>query len=108
LKHGGNVTAATEVGKKLAEVAKGAGISKACFDRGPYRFHGRVAALARAATEAGLVCTGPDVPKPKAAPAEAAPVKAAKVKGEGKGKGEGKPKGDGKKGGEGFPKKDKK
>jgi large subunit ribosomal protein L18 len=85
LKHGSNITAAVEVGKKLAEAAKAKGISKATFDRGPFRFHGRIAALARAATQAGLVCTGPDAPKPKeAAPAEA-PAK---------GKGEAKPKGE--------------
>ena len=33
------------------------------FDRGHYRFHGRIAALARAATKAGLVCTGLEVKK---------------------------------------------
>src|SRR5438270_11546130 len=49
LKHGGNVKAAVEVGKKLAEKAKEKGISRAAFDRGHYRFHGRIAALARAA-----------------------------------------------------------
>src|SRR5437763_134034 len=57
LKHGGNVKAATEVGKKLAEAAKAKGITAAAFDRGQYRFHGRVEALAVAATEAGLICT---------------------------------------------------
>ena len=73
---GGNVAAATLVGKKLAEKAKAKGISQAAFDRGNYRFHGRVKALARAATEAGLVCTGlTDAVK---APKEAAPVAAPK------------------------------
>ena len=73
---GGNVAAATLVGKKLAEKAKAKGISQAAFDRGNYRFHGRIKALARAATEAGLVCTGlTDVVK---APKEAAPVVAPK------------------------------
>jgi large subunit ribosomal protein L18 len=86
LKHGSNIQAAVEVGKKLAEAAKAKGISKAIFDRGAFRFHGRIAALARAATQAGLVCTGLEAPKAKeAAPAEAAPAK---------GKGEGKPKGE--------------
>lgn len=92
LKHGGNVTAATEVGKKLAEKAKEKGISQAAFDRGGYRFHGRVAALARAATDAGLVCTGPAIEKPAKA-AEPAPEKGGKekaAKGDGKGKDEGK------------------
>src|SRR5580700_1115380 len=50
LKHGGNKAAAEEVGKKLAEKAKEKGIKEAAFDRGPFRFHGRLAALARAAT----------------------------------------------------------
>jgi len=55
--YGGNIAAAKEIGKKLAEAAKAKGISEAAFDRGPFRFHGRVKALARAATEAGLKCT---------------------------------------------------
>ena len=54
LKYGGNVKAAAEVGKKLAEAAKAKGISKAAFDRGHYRYHGRVKALADAAREGGL------------------------------------------------------
>jgi large subunit ribosomal protein L18 len=52
--YGGNVKAAVVVGKKLAEEAKGKGISKAAFDRGHYRYHGRVKALADAAREGGL------------------------------------------------------
>src|SRR5262249_5493414 len=56
LPYGGNIKAAKVVGKKLAEAAKAAGISTAAFDRGHYRFHGRVKALALAATEAGLKC----------------------------------------------------
>ena len=52
--YGGNVKAAKEVGKHLAEVAKGKGIAKAAFDRGHYRYHGRVKALAEAAREGGL------------------------------------------------------
>lgn len=69
--YGGNVAAAKIIGTKIAEKAKEKGISLAIFDRGHYRFHGRVKALARAATEAGLVCTGlVDEPKKvKAAPA---------------------------------------
>jgi large subunit ribosomal protein L18 len=54
LPYGGNVKAAQEVGRKLAEQAKGKGISKAAFDRGHYRYHGRVKALADAAREGGL------------------------------------------------------
>ena len=52
--YGGNVKAAAVVGKQLAEAAKGKGITKAAFDRGHYRYHGRVKALADAAREGGL------------------------------------------------------
>jgi len=45
---------AAEVGKLLAENAKKAGITTVRFDRGAYRFHGRVASLAEAARTAGL------------------------------------------------------
>ncbi len=51
---GGTVSAATQVGKLLADRAKAAGIEKVVFDRGGYRYHGRVAAVAEAAREAGL------------------------------------------------------
>ncbi|MBX9929496.1 MAG: 50S ribosomal protein L18 [Gemmatimonadaceae bacterium] len=44
----------TAVGKLVAEKAKGAGISKVVFDRGGYRYHGRVKAVADGAREAGL------------------------------------------------------
>ena len=52
--YGGNIKAAQLVGKRLAEVAKEKGIQKAAFDRGHYRYHGRVKALADAAREGGL------------------------------------------------------
>jgi large subunit ribosomal protein L18 len=52
--YGGNVKAAKAVGKRLAEVAKEHGITKAAFDRGHYRYHGRIKALADAAREGGL------------------------------------------------------
>jgi large subunit ribosomal protein L18 len=52
--YGGNIKAAAVVGKKLAEAAKEKGISAAAFDRGHYRYHGRVKALADAAREGGL------------------------------------------------------
>ena len=52
--YGGNKNAAAAIGKKLAEIAKGRGVTKVCFDRGHYRYHGRVKALADAAREGGL------------------------------------------------------
>ena len=98
LKHGGNVKAAAEVGRKLAEAAKAKGITAAAFDRGQFRFHGRIAALAVAATEAGLVCTDPEAVKAKQKPAGEAAPKGEKAEGKPKGeKGEGKPKGEAKK-----------
>jgi large subunit ribosomal protein L18 len=54
LPYGGNVKAAQAVGRKLAEVAKERGIAKAAFDRGHYRYHGRIKALADAARAGGL------------------------------------------------------
>ena len=54
LPYGGNIKAAQSVGKKLAEVAIARGITKAAFDRGHYRYHGRIKALADAAREGGL------------------------------------------------------
>jgi large subunit ribosomal protein L18 len=65
LSYGGNIAAAREVGRKIAELAKAKGITQAVFDRGSYRFHGRVAALAIAATEAGLKCTDPEAIRAK-------------------------------------------
>ena len=53
-KTGGNIAAAKIVGARLAEKAKAAGIESCAFDRSGYRYHGRVAALAEAAREAGL------------------------------------------------------
>ena len=52
--YGGNVKAAAEVGRRIAEKAKQLGISDVAFDRSGYKFHGRVKALAEAAREAGL------------------------------------------------------
>lgn len=54
LKSGGNKTAATEVGKLVAERAQKAGVDTVIFDRGGYLYHGRVKALAEAAREGGL------------------------------------------------------
>jgi large subunit ribosomal protein L18 len=51
---GGNVNAATLIGKRIAEKAKAAGVEKVAFDRSGFAYHGRVKALADAAREAGL------------------------------------------------------
>ena len=53
-KHGGNIEAAKAVGKLMAERAKAKGLELVVFDRGGNIYHGRVAALAAAAREAGL------------------------------------------------------
>jgi large subunit ribosomal protein L18 len=55
LRYGGNKTAAAAVGKTLAQRALDAGIKEVAFDRREYKYHGRIAALADAAREAGLV-----------------------------------------------------
>jgi large subunit ribosomal protein L18 len=54
LGYGGNVKAASAIGKALAERARELGIEQVCFDRRGNRYHGRVKALAEAAREAGL------------------------------------------------------
>ena len=54
LKTGADKAAATAVGKLLAERAKKVGIDKVVFDRGGYRYHGRIKALADGAREGGL------------------------------------------------------
>ena len=51
---GGNLGGAKAVGAEIAKTAIDAGIKMVCFDRGGYRYHGRVKALADAAREAGL------------------------------------------------------
>jgi len=50
----GNIAAAAEVGRLIARKALEAGIEKVAFDRGGYKYHGRVKALANAARESGL------------------------------------------------------
>jgi large subunit ribosomal protein L18 len=50
----GNKEAASKVGRLVAERAKAAGVTRVVFDRGGFLYHGRVAALADAAREAGL------------------------------------------------------
>jgi large subunit ribosomal protein L18 len=54
VKGGGNIASAKAIGKAIADRAKAVGISKVVFDRGGYKYHGRVKALADAAREAGL------------------------------------------------------
>ena len=52
--HGGNIAAAAEVGKLIAERALSAGVRAIAFDRSGFKYHGRVRALADAARESGL------------------------------------------------------
>lgn len=54
VKSTGDIAAATVVGKAIAEKARSAGITEVAFDRGGFKYHGRVKALADAAREAGL------------------------------------------------------
>ena len=51
---GGNIEAAQRVGRAIAERAIAAGVEQVVFDRGGFRFHGRIKALTDAAREAGL------------------------------------------------------
>lgn len=53
-KYNGNVESATKVGEAIAKRATEKGISAVVFDRGTFRYHGRVAALAEAARQGGL------------------------------------------------------
>lgn len=52
--NGGNCDAAKVIGQKIAERAKALGVTRIRFDRGAYKYHGRVAELANAAREGGL------------------------------------------------------
>lgn len=54
LKNGANAEAATAVGKLIAERAVKAGVTAVVFDRGGYKYHGRVKSLADAARDSGL------------------------------------------------------
>lgn len=54
LKNGGNIDAASTIGKAIAERSKNAGITRVAFDRSGFKYHGRVKALADAARENGL------------------------------------------------------
>lgn len=97
-KHGGDIEAAKLVGRAIAERALAAGVTKVVFDRGRYKYHGRVAALADAARDAGLdigpkkvIEEKPEKPAAekktkaeKAAKAQAAPAAGKKPKSGGK------------------------
>ena len=76
LKHGGNIEAAKRVGQLIARRALEAGITQVAFDRGPYKYHGRVAALADAAREAGLDLGPKKIPEEE--PSKPTPEKATK------------------------------
>ena len=52
--NGGNIAAAEQIGKAIAERAQAAGVSQVVFDRGGYVYHGRVKALLDATRKAGL------------------------------------------------------
>jgi len=52
--YGGNIAAATAVGKMVAERARSSGITRVAFDRSGFKYHGRIKALADAARENGL------------------------------------------------------
>lgn len=54
VRHGGNIAAAEQLGRLLAAEAIKRGIQQVVFDRGGYRYHGRVKALAEAARQGGL------------------------------------------------------
>ena len=54
LSNGGNVDAATHIGKLIAERSKENGVEAVAFDRSGFKYHGRVKALADAARESGL------------------------------------------------------
>ncbi|MCK5580590.1 MAG: 50S ribosomal protein L18 [Candidatus Omnitrophica bacterium] len=54
IKNGGNVEAAIALGKAVANAAKTNGVNKVCFDRGGYRYHGRVKAFSEAVREGGV------------------------------------------------------
>lgn len=81
ISYGGNIAAAQAIGEAIAKRALEAGVKQAAFDRREYKYHGRVAALADAARDAGL-----DL----GAKAEKKVVEEKKPKGKGKGKSKGK------------------
>ncbi|MCA9408919.1 MAG: 50S ribosomal protein L18 [Candidatus Omnitrophica bacterium] len=54
IKNGGNVTAAKILGEEISNLAQTKGVKAICFDRGGYKYHGRIKAFAEAAREAGM------------------------------------------------------
>jgi large subunit ribosomal protein L18 len=54
MKYGGNVAAAKAVGEALGKKAREVGVQAACFDRGRFKYHGRIKALADAVRAAGV------------------------------------------------------
>ncbi len=79
VKYGGNREAAVAVGKALAQRALAAGVKQVALDRRDYKYHGRVAALADAARDAGLDL-GAKKPVPEAKPEPQAKKPAKKPK----------------------------
>ncbi len=83
VKYGGNREAAVAVGKAIAQRALAAGVTRAALDRREYKYHGRVAALADAARDAGLDIgakkPAPE-PEPEPQPKKKAPAKKAPKK----------------------------
>lgn len=76
IKYGGNKNAAAAVGKLIAERSLAAGARQVALDRRHYKYHGRVAALADAARDAGLdLGAKPPAPEVKAAPEPKKPAK---------------------------------
>jgi large subunit ribosomal protein L18 len=76
VKYGGNKDAAAAVGKAIAQRALAAGVRQVALDRRHYKYHGRVAALADAARDAGLdLGAKPPAPVVKAAPEPKKPAK---------------------------------
>jgi large subunit ribosomal protein L18 len=80
LKYGGNRAAAEAVGRAIAQRALAAGVKQAAFDRREYKYHGRIAALADAARDAGL-----DLGAKKEVVVEEKPAKPEPKKGKDKG-----------------------
>ena len=77
--YGGNIAAAAKLGKAIADRALEAGVKQVAFDRREYKYHGRIAALADAARDAGL-----DLGAKGAVPQKSEPKKSKAKKGDAK------------------------